>query len=175
MEVRGDYINSDSPIEVHCGACGNDWKPIAGSIINKGAQGCPKCVRVRIVAANSKNPEEFAKELIAKNTKVKQIGTYLGGKQKIEVECLKCGKHWQAIAADLLAGHACMSCYGKAKKTTEQFIEDLSKVNPMLEVIGKYETSKTPIEMRCNTCSHIWSTKPNYLLSGSGCPVCAKR
>lgn len=68
-----------------------------------------------------------------------------------------------------------MSCYGKAKKTTEQFIEDLSKVNLMLEVIGKYETSKTPIEMRCNTCSHIWSTKPNYLLSGLGCPVCAKR
>lgn len=175
IEVRGDYINSDSPIEVHCGVCGNDWMPIAGSIINKGAQGCPKCARGRIAVANSKSPEEFATELVAKNTKVKQIGAYLGGKQKIEVECLKCGKYWQAIAADLLAGHACMSCYGKAKKTTEQFIEDLCKVNPMLEVIGKYETSKTPIEMRCKTCSHEWSTKPNYLLSGSGCPVCAKR
>lgn len=174
LVVRGAYINSDQPIDIKCTACGNEWSPIAGSIINKGAQGCPKCARGRIALANLKDSEEFAKELALKNTKVKQIGVYVGNKQKLEVECLKCGKHWLATAGDLLAGHACMSCYGKAKKTNEQFIDDLSKVNSALEVLGKYETSKTPIEIRCKVCSHVWSTKPNYLLSGSGCPVCAR-
>ena len=42
-------------------------------------------------------------------------------------------------------------------------------------VLGEYKNSKTPIEVSCKKCGHVWKVSPNSLLSGNGCPKCSGR
>lgn len=62
-----------------------------------------------------------------------------------------------------------------ARKTTAQFKAELSRVNPDIEVLGEYKTSKSPIRVRCCVCGHEWEPQPGNLLGGSGCPVCSRK
>ena len=62
-----------------------------------------------------------------------------------------------------------------ARKTTAQFKAELSRVNPDIEVLGEYKTSKSPIRVRCRVCGHEWEPQPGNLLGGSGCPVCSRK
>ena len=61
------------------------------------------------------------------------------------------------------------------RKTTAQFKAELSRVNPDIEVLGEYKTSKSPIRVRCRVCGHEWEPQPGNLLGGSGCPVCSRK
>lgn len=58
------------------------------------------------------------------------------------------------------------------KKTNDEFIKDLMKVNSEVEVIEKYIDSKTKIKIKCKKCGHIWPAAPSNLLRGNGCPNC---
>ena len=58
------------------------------------------------------------------------------------------------------------------KKTHEEFVEELRKVNPYIEVIGTYKDSHEKIKCRCIKCGHIWSSVAGQLLRGSICPEC---
>lgn len=58
------------------------------------------------------------------------------------------------------------------RKTTSQFVEELSEISPDIEVIGDYESSTSKIEVRCRNCGKIWFAAPNNLLGGTGCPNC---
>lgn len=60
------------------------------------------------------------------------------------------------------------------KKTHEQYIEDASKVNPDIEVLGKYIGSKDKILHKCKICEHEWYVRPNVILRGCGCPNCSR-
>ena len=60
------------------------------------------------------------------------------------------------------------------RKTTEVFIQELSVINPDIEVLGEYEKSNKKIKCRCTVCGHIWSAVPTSLLQGHGCSKCAK-
>ena len=61
------------------------------------------------------------------------------------------------------------------KKTHEQFLKDLKKVNENIIVLGMYVNGKTPILCKCKKkkCTYEWEPIPNDLLSGRGCPCCA--
>ena len=41
VKVLGEYIGSESPIDVKCLVCGHHWNPIGRSLLN--GQGCPNC------------------------------------------------------------------------------------------------------------------------------------
>lgn len=61
------------------------------------------------------------------------------------------------------------------KKTHEQYIKDITNINPCIEVVGKYVNSKTKILHRCKICGYEWLAKPNAVLSrNSNCPECNK-
>ena len=59
------------------------------------------------------------------------------------------------------------------RKTHEQFISELAKVNPNVKVIGRYRTSKEKVKCECLICNSIWETTPTLLLGGHGCVACA--
>lgn len=61
------------------------------------------------------------------------------------------------------------------RKTHEQFVSELALVNPNVEVLGVYATSACRILVRCDKCGHEWSPTASSLLSGHGCPDCAKK
>lgn len=60
-----------------------------------------------------------------------------------------------------------------AKKTTQQFIDQLSIINPSIRVIGEYKGSKEKIEVECLECGNVFSPTASSLLSNHGCNKCA--
>lgn len=63
------------------------------------------------------------------------------------------------------------------RKTHEDFVLQVKNEFPSIDVIGVYINNKTKIEFQClvDGCFHKWMARPDNILSGYGCPECAKR
>ena len=171
IEVLGEYGNIQSNIECRCKICGHIWYPRPLGLLN--GTGCPNCYRMR-PSPIKKEASQFLEEISALNPDIEIVGDYSGSAERIAVRCVKCGHEWNPTANSLLSGHGCPKCGGALKKSTEQFVRDLDQVNPDVEVLGDYITSKTKIRCRCKLCGNEWSPTPNDLLRGRRCPKCRK-
>ena len=58
-------------------------------------------------------------------------------------------------------------------RTPEQFVKELSEINPDIVVIGKYTKAVEPVAVKCLVCGKEWSPKAYSLLQGNGCPSCS--
>ena len=172
IEVLGEYSNIQGKIECRCKTCGHIWSPIPLGLLN--GTGCPNCYRMR-PSPIQKKESDFIEDLKTVNPEIEVIGNYSGSAQTIKVRCTKCGYVWEPTANSLLTSHGCPSCAGALKKTTDEFASELAGINPNVEVLGEYVTSKTKTLCRCKLCGHKWSPTPNSLLRGYGCPKCAGR
>jgi very-short-patch-repair endonuclease len=56
---------------------------------------------------------------------------------------------------------------------TEIFIEQMSVINPDIEILGEYINSDTHVKVKCKKCNHIWESRPYHLKEKKGCPKCA--
>ena len=61
-----------------------------------------------------------------------------------------------------------------ARKTREQYIEELKVKNPDIELVGDYVDAKTKTLHYCKKHKIFWDTTPNNALHGSGCTQCLK-
>ena len=63
------------------------------------------------------------------------------------------------------------------RKTHDDFILEVKRKFPNIKVLGIYTNNKTKIEFQClvDGCLHKWMARPDNILSGYGCPECAKR
>ena len=61
------------------------------------------------------------------------------------------------------------------KRNTESFKKELAKINPNIEVLGKYVKVHQKVLYRCKICGHEWEAEPNSVLHGIGCPECGKK
>lgn len=61
------------------------------------------------------------------------------------------------------------------KKTHEEYIDEVKKYNPFVEVIGIYINGKTKILHRCRKCGNEWYAIPTNVLKGCGCKSCAMK
>lgn len=123
-----------------------------------------------------KTHEQFVEEIKIKHPHIKIIGEYKKSKDRILCECLKDGYQWSPTACSLSAGYGCPKCSGNNKKTHDEFIDELKKINQDIEVIGKYVNSTTKILCKCKIDGFEWNVKPSNLLHlHRGCPECAKR
>jgi ssDNA-binding Zn-finger/Zn-ribbon topoisomerase 1 len=76
--------------------------------------------------------------------------------------------------------HGCPKCADKKAgllriRTLKQFKQEVRICHgDEILVLGKYIKSKTPIEVTCTSCNHIWSPSPDNLIgiSPHGCPKC---
>lgn len=93
-------------------------------------------------------------------------------KNKYHFKCIECGKisYITPHSIDVKIGFGCRSC--SAKKSQETFIKEMFKVNPDIEILGNYKSSKTKILCKCKVCEFEWERIPNDLLRGFGCPKC---
>ncbi len=60
------------------------------------------------------------------------------------------------------------------QKARDGFIDKIKAINPNIKILDEYISLKNHITCQCKTCGNIWSTSPNTLYRGSGCPECAK-
>lgn len=59
------------------------------------------------------------------------------------------------------------------KRTHDEFVRELSKINSSIQVLGIYEKNVIPVLCRCSICGYEWKPVPKTLLKGHGCPCCA--
>lgn len=116
---------------------------------------------------------------LIKNKDVELISEYKGNEKPIYCKCKKCKNIWKTLPKVLITnGSGCPEC-GKEKaiknrtKTKEQFVEEMSKINPNIEILGTYVNTHTKIKCRCKIDGTIWYGYPaNLLNKTAGCPTC---
>lgn len=132
---------------------------------------------MEVIMGKLKTQEQFALEMESKNPNIIVIGKYISAKTKIDIKCKICGNVWMATPNHLLEGHGCRNCMrtnlSNRKKSNQEFISDLKKVNPNIITQEKYIDSKTQIKVECSVCGYTWQANPNNLLRGRSCPKCS--
>lgn len=129
------------------------------------------------IMAKKKTHEEYVEELKVKNPTVEVVGEYIDAKTKIMHHCLTHDVYWEVLPSDILSGRGCKECKKDKignfrRKSHEQYIEELAKINSDIIVLEKYENAKTPILHKCLIHDIEWLVAPDNLLDGGGCPKC---
>ena len=124
-----------------------------------------------------KTQEEFKKEvfdLVGDSYSV--LGEYKNTMTKIKMKhnCIECNNfEWEIFPNNFLRGCRCPKCAGNARKTQEEFEEEIYNLTKdEYSILGEYKDSKTKIKMKHNICGYEYEVQPNSFLRGSRCPEC---
>lgn len=124
-----------------------------------------------------KTHDEYVAELAIKNPNAIVLGKYSGGRVPILHRCLIHNNEWEITPASVLSGAGCDKCHKEKignvlKKSHSQYVDELRKLNPFVEVIETYINSSTPITHKCLIHNVEWKPIPISVLKGCGCPIC---
>lgn len=175
IEVLGHYKSDGTKILYRCKIDNYKWMATPNNII--GGTGCPKCGEIKSIKSRTRTNEEFVEELKIINPNIQILSKYIRNNIKVKCKCKIDGHEWQALPSSLLFGRGCPKCgvLRSAKvraKTHKEFIAELKKINPDIEVLGKYKTNNAKIKCKCLIDGNEWETRPIILLQGCGCPKC---
>lgn len=170
IEVLEEYIDSKTPVLYRCKIDGYVWKAAPSSVLS--GHGCPMCARLKLQKQRTKNHKQYIKEVSIINPNIEVLEQYIDAKTPIQHRCKIDGYIWKPIPSSVLCGYGCPMCAGNILKTTEQYKDDVAKINPDIEVMDEYVNARTPILHRCKLDGYQWMAVPANILSGSGCPQC---
>ena len=173
IEPLEQYKGSKVNILCRCKVCGHEWMVCPGNLLS--GKGCPVCAIKRNTMRQTKTQGQFLAELSVNNSTVDPLELYKGANRKILFRCKKCSYKWMAKPSHILNGHGCPVCGGSMQKDDKTFIEQLAKINPMIEPLEPYINARKKILCRCGFCKNEWYGTPDKLLQGNGCPNCDKR
>ena len=174
IDILNEYKNVKTKIKCKCKIDGYEWEVRPDSLLN--GSGCQKCYNKRRGNSLKSTHEKFIEKFYVKNKNFKNIeilGEYNGNKKPIKCKCKIDNHIWYPTPTHLLEGQSCPKCAGNIKKTTEEFINELNKVNKDIEILSDYNGANKPIDCKCKIDGHKWSPTPHSLLEGYGCPKCA--
>ena len=181
---KAEYINNKTEVVVICPIHG-EFKKRPDLLLSGGK--CPKCSKTAKM-----DEDEFVKKAkLVHNGFFEYVkGSFKNTSSKVSIICPIHGEFEQK-ANNHLNGAGCMKCklegikhniskLKKKNKTTkhydqETFIEKAKLVCGENIILDKviYKNNRTPIEVICKEHGSFLIT-PNHLLSGRGCPKCAK-
>lgn len=100
---------------------------------------------------------------------------YKKAQEKVFIEHTVCGTVYDVTPNSFINGSRCSECFGKHRKTTEQFKQEVFEMyGDEYEVVGEYINSSTKLEMKHN-CGLIYPVSPANFLNGKRCPRCMRR
>ena len=167
-----DYKGANTSILHKCLIDGYEWKARPGNMLF--GSGCPKCSqRFR------RTDEDYKREVSELYPYIEVLNEFLTMQTPILHRCNRHNIEWMATPQNILDGHGCKQCgiekiIEKNIKTNEQYIQELSVVNPNIEVLEDYKGANTPILHRCLIDNYEWKGTPANLLYHTGCPRCSK-
>lgn len=175
IKLIGYYIDANTPTEHYCTIHNNVSKIIPYNALH--GAGCDQCHAERIGDQKRKSEQEYITELSVKNPTVKLIGTYIDMRTPVAHYCETHQITWDISPSAALQGQGCQWCknerIGNAlRKSEDQYVEELSIVNPNIILCGKYQNSNTPTLHKCIIHNYEWFPTPSNILSGHGCPKC---
>ena len=171
IEVLEQYINSKTPILHKCLIHGVEWKVLPSSVLN--GHGCPECARIKRINSKLKTHEQYVKEVSVISPHIEVIENYIDSHTHILHHCKIHDYYWKSTPNNILNGCSCPVCGGSILKTHDEYVRQVSLINPHIEVIGKYINSHTPILHKCTKDNYEWYSMPTHILNSKGCPKCA--
>ena len=130
-------------------------------------------------ACHYKAHDSFINDLQQVAPNIEVLEEYKGTNIPILVRSRNCNHPaWKTRPCSLLRGSGCPIC-GREKaakkrvRSNEQFIEELSIVNPDIIPTSKYTLITDRINVQCRKCGYEWNPLAYSLLSGKGCPHCS--
>lgn len=156
ISLLDEYTKATSPMRYKCNRCGNVISCSSGINIFY-TNGCKVCNGIR----TRYTPDEF-RDIVESYGKVHVIGEFKNSDTKIRVKCNKCEYEYDADPYLVSHGCGCRKCADKQhglalRKSHEQFIEDVAKVNPYIKILGVYNGAEQHIDCECTICGHKWS------------------
>lgn len=64
---------------------------------------------------------------------------------------------------------------GNRAKTHDEFVEEMARSQPSVEVVGKYVNVRTKVRCRCKNCGFEWESIHRTIVNGKGCIKCSRR
>jgi hypothetical protein len=103
---------------------------------------------------------------------IEVIDIYYNSNKRVKVRCKECGFEWFGVPFNMLAGDGCRKCgtkqaHKKFIKSQKDFVNEVSKSNKNIEIIGKYESRHKPVKAKCKICGFEWEPTASSLLRGS--------
>lgn len=174
VEVVGMYIGANEKIMHRCPKdyCRYEWYATPHNIL--AGKGCPKCT-----GKMKRTHDEYVKRVNLIHDNIEVIEKYIDNNTPILHKCVFHDFEWSAFPNNVLSGHGCRKCandkmHYERVKNTNQYIEDLNKINSNIIIMGEYINAHTPILHKCLVDDLEWFAKPNNILSGKGCPKCSE-
>lgn len=175
VEVVGKYVGFKTKIMHHCLIHDVHWEAYPGNVIK--GKGCKECMKEKVSSRLVKSHEQYVSDLSIKNPSIEVVDEYINALSPIKHHCLIHDVYWEASPANALNGQGCPECkkdklQNAFSKEHDQYVIDVSLINPDIEVVGRYINAKTPILHRCKLDGNEWYAQPDNILAGRGCPQC---
>lgn len=167
IEVLGDYNGARNRLSVRCKLDGHVWESTPTNLLK--GYGCPKCVGLV-----KKTNEQFVRELAHINPNIEVLTEYKSARRHVHLKCKVDGFEWNATPSHLLSGRGCPKCSRRLKRSHLDFVNELAKINPNVDVLGEYKNSQTNLLVKCKLDGYQWNPRANSLIQGQGCPKCGK-
>ena len=103
LEVRENYVNTNTKIEVKSTLCNHIWSATPNSLL--GGSGCPICANNK-----RKSTSQFTNEVKTINPEITILGEYVNSHTKILAKCNNCQNEFLITPNSLLNGHGCKNC-----------------------------------------------------------------
>lgn len=165
--VIGRYVNLKLKLAMKHNTCKHVWETIPSNFLK--GHGCNKC-------ANNikKSHEQYVQEVYGKvGEEYTVVGNYVNSFTKIDIRHNTCGKTNSIFPPNILKGSRCRHCFGKIKKTHEEYVAEVYKLEGNnYSVLSDYINSKIPIKMRHNECENEYTVRPSEFLKGNRCYNC---
>ena len=175
IKVIGQYNGANTAIEHYCEKHDIYWNITPHNALS--GKGCKECGKEKCSAKRKKTHDEYVEELKVKNPTVEVAEEYVDADTLIMHHCLVHDVFWRTTPVRALQGVGCKECkvekFRQIRcKTHEQYIEEVTIINPDIIVVGKYTDARTPIEHYCMKHGILWNTYPDGILKGIGCKEC---
>lgn len=105
---------------------------------------------------------------------------YKNAKAKLLVKHNKCGQNYYQSPDSFLQGRRCPNCMRRKANRKEALSDEefncklVSKHGIEYFPLQKYKTSQSKMLFEHLTCGRVFKMRPNVILRGAGCPLCAK-
>lgn len=176
IEVIEKYTGVKNKLKCKCLIDKYEWYVTPSDLLS--GKGCPSCGRRNSNNARRKSQDVYIHQLELVNPDIEPIGEYINAKTKILHKCKKHGMEFRMDPTHALRGQGCYLCK-KEKCTTFQVKDhntyeyEISNINSNISVVDNYINAATPILHKCKIHNYTWYAKPNHILHGHGCPMCA--
>lgn len=171
IKIVGQYIGARNQIDCECLICGHKWLGLPTNLLRN--HGCPNCDRLNRI----KSKEEIYDFLEKEMPYVLLLDDFTLRLDKIKAYCTLCNYEWITTPSELMQGKGCYYCGKrstgeKLRFTNKQFLNKLKEINPYIQPLEEYKTSRDKLLLECLICGHRWNQNPNTLFNGHGCPSC---